>query len=123
MAAIDRAEGEFDGIPKKLFWKALHLVLWDTGGRISELLAIEWDRIEGRWLFIPPKARKGIRSDVFYQLRAETIDAIEEFASRDVPKCMSGRTPTTASTTNIEKFSDLLAWKRGRKILSACKKQ
>lgn len=78
MAAIDRAEGEFAGVPKKRWWKALHLVLWDTGGRISELLAIEWDWIEGRWLSIPASARKGKRGDMSYHLRPETVEAIED---------------------------------------------
>jgi integrase len=86
MEAIDCLDGNMPrprdqrtrGIPKRHWWKALHFVMWDTGERISALMAVrfEWVSIDG-WLHIPAQVRKGKRGDMLFRLSPETLEAIE----------------------------------------------
>jgi integrase len=79
-AACDRIYGRFEGVPCNLWWKALLLVIWDTGERISAVRGIEWQHVDLKrsWLKVPAKLRKGKRSDKAFRLSAETVGLLRE---------------------------------------------
>lgn len=78
-AAIDKLTGLIAGIPERIWWRALHLVIWDTGERISALQAIEWSDVDlaGGWLHVPAELRKGKRKDKTYKLHPETVETLK----------------------------------------------
>lgn len=70
--------GRIAGIPASEWWTALLLTGWDTGERISALLAVEWDALDwslGR-LFIRAEIRKGQAADMDHPLHADTLAAL-----------------------------------------------
>lgn len=75
MEECDVQGGRIAGVPARLWWKALHLVLFDTGARIGEILALRWEWIDlaTGYVDIPAEVRKGGEKDACYQLHAETL--------------------------------------------------
>lgn len=61
--------------PGPLWWRALFYVLWDSGSRISELLAAEWSHIDldGQTWYAPAENRKGGHGDRLYRLADDTV--------------------------------------------------
>jgi integrase len=57
------------------WWTALHLVLWDTGARIGEIIACEWDWLdtESGQLVVCAEVRKGADRDMAYVLHQSTL--------------------------------------------------
>jgi len=74
-ASIDQEPGMIASIPANDWWKALHLVGWDTGERISALLGVRWDNVDlpGRWVLCNAESRKGKREDRIYRLAEDTV--------------------------------------------------
>lgn len=56
------------------WWVALHLVLWDTGARIGEIIACQWDWLDMQTgqMVVPAEVRKGGDRDMAYRLHAST---------------------------------------------------
>lgn len=61
----------------KHWWKAFHLVAWDTGERISAIMALKWVWLDGCWLSVPAEVRKGKRADITFKLGTDTLEALE----------------------------------------------
>lgn len=61
------------------WWTALHLVLWDTGARIGEVIRCEWEWLdfETGQLFVPAEVRKGQERDMAYVLHQSTLAVLQ----------------------------------------------
>lgn len=88
MKAISEEPGKAFGVPAALGWKTLHLVLWDTGERITATLSIEWEwmDLDTGVLCIPAHARKGGRKPMTYHLKPITVEAIREIKASQQPE-------------------------------------
>jgi len=71
--ACDNWKGDIAGVQGAGWWKSLHYVAWDSGERISALMACRWDWITDEWLAIPAEVRKGKKTDRVYKLHADTL--------------------------------------------------
>jgi integrase len=71
--AFERERVAIGGVPAPLWWKSLHFVEWDSGERISALLACEWTFLDDGWLLVPAEVRKGQKRDMAYRLSSDTI--------------------------------------------------
>ena len=58
--------------PGPLWWRALLLVLLDTGERIGAVLALEWAGVEEGRLYLPAEVRKGGLVDRTYTVGPDT---------------------------------------------------
>ncbi len=79
-AAAAQAPGWIEGDKASAWWTALLLLCWDTGERISALLAVRWEAIDlvSGWVIVPAGSRKGGRSDEAYRLHADTVQALRQ---------------------------------------------
>lgn len=77
-AAAATAPGWIEGAKASAWWTALLLLCWDTGERISALLAVRWESIDldRGWVIVPAGSRKGGRSDEAYRLHPDTLRAL-----------------------------------------------
>jgi site-specific recombinase XerD len=75
--ACRKERGEYCGVPAGPWWTALHHVAWDTGERISALLALTWANLRGEWLRIAAETRKGKRADKMFRLAAVTVVGLD----------------------------------------------
>lgn len=86
--ACRREPGNVGSIPAGKFWEALNLVLWDTGARIGELLALRWEWLdwETGFITVPAEVRKGGMQDAVYNLHSATLALLAEIEdhSRDL---------------------------------------
>lgn len=71
--------GMIGGIIAADWWVALHLIAWNSGERISAVLALTWGCIDlsGGWVHFPAEIRKGKRADRVFRLSADTVQALE----------------------------------------------
>jgi integrase len=76
-AALENA-GPVGSLKGSLWWRALFLVLWDTGERISAVLAVQWQWVDldGQTIYIPAEVRKGGHGDRLYPIAEDTAKAI-----------------------------------------------
>ena len=75
LAACSTMVGDYAGVPAALWWRAIHLVSWDSGERTGALLDLRWnwlDRVEGH-LVVPAEYRKGGRKAMHYTLKPDTL--------------------------------------------------
>lgn len=78
-AAIEVQVGEFCGIPKAAYWRALHHVLYWSAERIGAIRQLRWtdyDATSG-WLVFPAETRKGRHADNLVKLPPVAIAALE----------------------------------------------
>lgn len=77
-AACKATPGKIGGVQAGDWWFALHLVLWDTGERITAVVRSRWADLDmrDRWLFFPAENRKGGKKDRQFRLHPDTIDAL-----------------------------------------------
>lgn len=73
--ACDAEAGMVGPVTASAFWRALILVIWDTGERIGAVTGLRWADVdlEGGWLRVPAEVRKGRRRDRLYQLSDEAL--------------------------------------------------
>lgn len=71
-------EGRIGPVPASLWWYGLHQVGWDTGERITPLVALRWKwlALDSGRLVVPAEVRKGRRSDRIYTLHGDTLDVL-----------------------------------------------
>lgn len=76
--AVNALEGSVGTTQERLWWRALLLVLWDSGERIGAVLSIGWQHVDldSRWLTIPAELRKGKARDMTYRLHPDTVEAL-----------------------------------------------
>lgn len=60
------------------FWRALVLIIWDTGERIGAVMALTWDRVDlqAGWVRFVAEHRKGASEDNALPLATDTITAL-----------------------------------------------
>lgn len=76
IAATRHAGGSIGGVPGSVWFRALILVLWDTGERIGAILRAERSQLDGDTLIVPAAHRKGKTRDMVFTLHADTVAAI-----------------------------------------------
>lgn len=76
--SIAQEQGKFCGIQRAAWWRALHLLAWDTGERIGALMGLTWDCVDldSGWARFPAEIRKGGKRDKTFRLHAETLTAL-----------------------------------------------
>lgn len=76
--AAATVRGNYNGVPKWLWWTCLLGVMWDSGERIGALMQVRWEHIDadGRWMYVPAELRKGGRRDMTYRLAPETVASL-----------------------------------------------
>ena len=75
LAAAASRQGRIKALRAWDFWPALILTLYDTGARISAVMACQWDWLSGPILTIPAEVQKQ-NADQRYTLRGQTLEAI-----------------------------------------------
>lgn len=71
-----RKPGRVKTIPADKWWPALIMALYDTGARISAMMAARWEWLDGKVLTIPAEVQKQ-NADQRYTLRPQTIEALK----------------------------------------------
>lgn len=77
-AALRAVPGKVGNASAAEWWVGLHLVLWDTGERISAILSTPWANLRDGYLLVDAESRKGGRRDRLYPLAADTLAALEK---------------------------------------------
>lgn len=67
----------YDGIPAADFWRALLLVCYDTGERVTSVMSTRWRNVQGRAIIFSAENRKGKRRDILREISEETQDALD----------------------------------------------
>lgn len=65
------------GIPGGLWWRALLLLAYDTGERVTALTLVRWADVRGGYVLFRAETRKGKRRDIVREIGPETQAAIE----------------------------------------------
>lgn len=78
-SACKKVPGKIAGVQAGAWWFALHMVLWDTGERITAVVKSTWADLDlrDRWLHFPAENRKGGKRDRQFRLHPDTIDALK----------------------------------------------
>lgn len=71
--ALGKLHGHVAEIPARLWWIALHSVIWDTGERIGAVLKLRWSDISGDAILIRAETRKGRTADRAHRLHPSTV--------------------------------------------------
>lgn len=71
--ALSSIPGHVAGIPARLWWVALHGVIWDTGERIGAVMQLRWSDISGDSILIRAETRKGRTADRSHRLHPSTV--------------------------------------------------
>lgn len=80
LTAIRAEPGEVAGVPAAKWWRALHLLAWDTGERIGAILQVTRKNVDLRegYVLFPAETRKGGRKSRLAKIRAVTMAALRE---------------------------------------------
>lgn len=76
LAEAQKERVVLDGIPAGLWWKALLMVCYDTGERITSVLALRWSGWRGSTVLFRAEHRKGQRRDIVRDISVQTADAM-----------------------------------------------
>lgn len=78
IAACEKTVGWIGPVLANAWWIALVRVLWDTGERISAVMALRWDDIDldGGWVTYRAETRKFGLEDALHKLKPVTIKAL-----------------------------------------------
>lgn len=74
-AALERTN--YDGIPAADFWRALLLVCYDTGERVTSVMSTRWRNVQNRAIIFSAENRKGKRRDILREISEETQDSLD----------------------------------------------
>lgn len=76
--AVDNTSGMIGNVRANLWWRALLLVIWDTGERIGATRSLQWSDfdLDGHWLTVPAQVRKGKTADKTHRLHPDTVTAL-----------------------------------------------
>ena len=70
--------GVYCGVPARLWWVALHHVLFATGERIAAVMQLRWKDITGNVVVFPAETRKGSKRASVATLTPAALAAIDE---------------------------------------------
>jgi len=81
-SACDQQQGEFrcgnaKGVSRSAFWLCFHLIAYWTGERTNAILQAEWSWLNGSYLSVPARYRKGRRQAREYWLPEGTLRELE----------------------------------------------
>lgn len=65
------------GIPGGLWWRALLLLAYDTGERVTALTSLRWNDVRGNFVTFRAESRKGKRRDIVRDIGEEARLALE----------------------------------------------
>ncbi|MGD9632533.1 MAG: tyrosine-type recombinase/integrase, partial [Pirellulales bacterium] len=84
MASIAAETLAVGAIEAPVFWRALMLVIWDTGERIGAVMALTWDRVdvEAGWVRFIAEDRKGATEDNLLPIALDTREALAELRAK-----------------------------------------
>lgn len=76
--AVQQERAMIGKVKARDWWRALLLLLWDSGERIGAAMAIRWQDVDlvNGWLHVPAEVRKGGSRDRVYKLSPETVAAM-----------------------------------------------
>lgn len=80
LAICEAQRGRIGPIPAADWWRALHLVAWDTSERIGAIRDLAWHHIDllGQTILVPAELRKGRRRDRLYRIASDTTAALRK---------------------------------------------
>ena len=76
LAEAQNEQVVLDGIPAGLWWKALLMVCYDTGERITSVMGLRWSGWLGTSVLFRAENRKGQRRDIVREISTQTADAM-----------------------------------------------
>lgn len=76
LEAAGREKTTIAGIPGGLYWRALLLLAYDTGERVTALLSLRWASVRGCSVVFRAEDRKGRRRDILREISVQTADAL-----------------------------------------------
>ena len=76
MSAAAAEPGRIGGFPAAAVWRALLLLSYDTGERISSMLELRCSDVRGLNVIFRAEQRKGKRRDIFREISQECADAL-----------------------------------------------
>jgi integrase len=76
MSAAAAEPGRIGGFPAAAVWRALLLLSYDTGERISPMLDLRCSDVRGLNVIFRAEQRKGKRRDIFREISQECADAL-----------------------------------------------
>jgi integrase len=68
---------KYDGIPAALWWRALLLVCYDTGERITPIVSLRWRDIRENQILYVAENRKGSRRDILRPIGEGAMAALD----------------------------------------------
>jgi integrase len=76
--SLDTMPGAVGQVLACHWWRALLLLCWDTGERVTALLRLQWTDLdlESGWMIVPATNRKGGKSEEAYRLHPDTVAAL-----------------------------------------------
>jgi integrase len=74
---VDKQVGDFCGVPRSIWWRAMLLLCLDTGERIGALSIAQWSWVNGEWITVTAEARKGKKRDKTFKLSPDTLAALQ----------------------------------------------
>src|SRR5690606_1734934 len=74
-SAIGRMRGKIGPVDESLWWAALHMLLWDTGERITAMFDLVWEDVDlgARAIICRAETRKGGLEDRVYRISPESV--------------------------------------------------
>lgn len=76
-ASVAEEDLPVGGIDGRLWWRAFFAVAWNTSERVTAILSLRWDWLEGSLLHVPAEVRKGSSRDMLYELWDEVTATLE----------------------------------------------
>lgn len=76
LASAAQEKTSYADVPAALFWKALLMLAYDTGERITSMLSLTWGGFRGSAVLFAAENRKGKRRDIYREISVETADAM-----------------------------------------------
>lgn len=77
LAAARAEKTTIAGVPGGLWWRALLLLAYDTGERITALTSVRWADVRPGFVLFRAETRKGRRRDIVREVGEETQAALE----------------------------------------------
>lgn len=79
-ASCDQAEGEIGGVPARLWWRGLLLVMWDTAERKEAVQQLRWDdvQMDTGWVTFRAETRKRGAEDNLSRLHQDTLTLLKQ---------------------------------------------
>lgn len=81
LAATNDEQGDIGGVPASRWWKAVLMVAYETGERVSSLLSLRYQDVRGTLVVFRAEARKGRRNDIVRTISEDTAMLLDAIAT------------------------------------------